>query len=73
MYCREQASEATQEGNQGQVEEDTKGKLGEGMSNEIDVDSLAQGMSSLSSCLSESSEVPCVVGFGRRNRRKAFS
>ena len=73
VYCREQASGPMQEGDQGQVEDDTKGKPGERMSNEMDVDKLAQGMSKLSSCLSESSEVPSVVGFGRRNRRKAFS
>ena len=70
MYCREQASGPMQEGDQGQLEETSKGRR---MCNEMDVDSLAQGMSKLSSCLSESSEVPSVVGFGRRNRRKAFS
>ena len=36
----------------------------------MDVDSLATGMSKLSSC---DSEVPQSAAFGRRNRRRAFS
>ncbi len=66
-----------QGGYQGQAEEGREGippqRLGERTSNEMDVDSVAQGISKLSSCLSESSEVPSIVVFGRRNRRKAFS
>ena len=75
--CRTQDTARTQAGgaeqHQGQAVR-AQGAIGlasaGNASGSMDIDSLARGMSKLSSC---DSEVPGVSAFGRRNRRRAFS